>query len=31
MMKIDNRDMLQSIEQPEQREMLKRYQLAQYI
>ena len=31
MMKIDTRDVLQSIKQPEQREMLKRYQLAQNI
>ena len=31
MMKIDSRDVLQSIKQPEQREMLKRYQLAQNI
>ena len=31
MMKIDNRDVLQSIKQPEQREMLKRYQLAHNI
>ena len=30
MMKIDSRDVLQSIKQPEQREMLKRY-LAQNI
>ena len=31
MMKIDTRDVLQSIKQPEQREMLKRYELAQNI
>ena len=31
MMTIDKRDVLQSIKQPEQREMLKRYQLAQNI
>ena len=31
MMKIDSRDVLQSIKQPEQREMLKRYQLAHNI
>ena len=31
MMKIDTRDVLQSIKQAEQREMLKRYQLAQNI
>ena len=30
-MKIDTRDVMQSIKQPEQREMLKRYQLAQNI
>ena len=30
-MKIDTHDVLQSIKQPEQREMLKRYQLAQNI
>ena len=29
--KIDTRDVLQSIKKPEQREMLKRYQLAQNI
>ena len=30
-MKIDTRDVLQSIKQPDQREMLKRYSLAQNI
>ena len=30
-MKIDTHDVLQSIKQPEQREMLKRYELAQNI
>ena len=31
MMKIDKRDVLHSIKKPEQREILKRYQLAQNI
>ena len=31
MMTIDKRDVLQSIKQPEQRKILKRYQLAQII
>ena len=30
-MKIDTRDLLQSIKQPEQREMIKRYSIAQNI